>query len=274
MKEIVSAEWLNKNLDNPNLVLLDASMDANTDESQNEKAVVTIPSARKFDLKNVFRDKSNPFPNTVPQPEEFELECQKIGINKDSEIIVFDKRGIYLSPRVWWLFNVMGHKNIAVLDGGLPNWMEEGFPITDQYLEEFESGNFKANFDKDLVIGFQQVKENIKQKDFTIVDARSNGRFNGTESEPRKHLKSGSIENSVNIHFQEVLSNGKFKSKEELNELFMEKLKGEKELVFSCGSGITACIIMLAAQIGYGESKKIYDGSWTEWAEKNKLTTS
>ena len=268
MKEIVSADWLKKNLNNPNLVLLDASMDANTDN------IVTIPSSRKFDLKNVFKDKSSPFPNTVPKPEEFELECQKIGINQDSEIIVFDKRGIYLSPRVWWLFNVMGHKNIAVLDGGLPNWIDEGFPTSDQYLEALETGNFKANFDKDLVIGFQQVKDNISSNNFVVVDARSKGRFNGTESEPRKHLKSGSIENSVNIHFQEVLSNGKFKSKEELNELFTEKLEGEKELVFSCGSGITACIIMLAGQIGYGDSKKIYDGSWTEWAEKNDLTIS
>ena len=113
--------------------------------------------------------------------------------------------------------------------------------------------------------------ENTIKKNFTIIDARSESRFNGTGNEPRKHLKSGRIENSINIPFQEVLRDGKYKSKRELTHLFDKKCNKEKDFVFSCGSGLTARIVMLASHIVYGKSLKLYDGSWTEWAERNNL---
>ena len=272
MKEIVSSEWLNQNLSNPNLVILDASLEKNASGKEFKKFGRTIPSARKFDLKKVFLDKESPFPNTVPTPKEFEAEARKLGINKNSEIVVFDANGIYSSPRVWWLFHVMGHNQISVLDGGLPDWINGGFPTEETHMESFETGDFEVNFNETLVTNFKQITDNIREQSFLVVDARSEARFSGTGEEPRKHLKSGKIENSVNIPFQEVLVDGKFKSEKELKEIFERECKGEKELVFSCGSGLTACIIMLAGQVSYTDSKKVYDGSWTEWAERNKLT--
>ncbi|MEY8848775.1 sulfurtransferase [Psychroserpens sp. XS_ASV72] len=271
MKDIVSTKWLNQNLDHPNLIILDASIASNASGKVFEKSESTIPNARRFDLKNVFSDTSSVFPNTIPNPHIFERECQKLGINQDSEIVVFDANGMYSSPRAWWLFHVMGHENIAVLDGGLPKWIQNGFRTEQSHLTKFETGNFKANFNKDLLISFEQVSQNIIKKDFLIVDARSKGRFNGTEQEPRKHLKSGHIPNSVNIPHQDVLSDGMFKSKDELKVLFKHKCHGEKKLVFSCGSGLTACIVLLACRIGYTNTSKLYDGSWTEWAERNDL---
>lgn len=271
MRNIVSAQWLKENLISPDLVILDASIELSAGGKRMEKSDLTIPGARYFDLKNVFLDNASPLPNTLPKPEVFELECRKLGINHDSKIVVYDNRGIYSSPRAWWLFKVMGHNEVAVLDGGLPNWIENEFRTANTYHKKFQTGDFKANFDKRLVIDFEQVKNNIIDKKFVILDARSKGRFNGTEKEPREHLKSGKIPESVNFHYMEVLANGKFKPKTELNKLFMDKIMGEKELVFSCGSGITACILMLACQIGYGDSKKLYDGSWTEWADLNNL---
>jgi thiosulfate/3-mercaptopyruvate sulfurtransferase len=236
-----------------------------------EKFDRTIPNARRFDLKNVFLDKRSPYPNTIPNPEKFELECKKLGINQNSEIVVFDNNGIYSSPRVWWLFKIMGHQKISVLDGGLPDWIEKKFQTEKEYFQTFETGDFEAQFDTTLVVDFERVSKNTIDKKFTIVDARSESRFNGIGKEPRKHLKSGKIENSVNIPYQEVLRNGKYKPESELNKLFEKKCNDEKELVFSCGSGMTACIVMLACQIGYGNSLKVYDGSWTEWAERNNL---
>ncbi len=273
MKTIISAEWLSQNLGNPNLVILDASIEASADGKKFKKSDVTIPNTRRFDLKHVFLDKTSPFPNTVPKSKEFELESRKLGINRDSEIVVYDTNGVYSSPRAWWLFKSMGHHNIAVLDGGLPNWVQKGFKTSIGHLTDFKPGNFRAHYDERLNIAFEQVKENLNLKEFLIVDARAEGRFNGTAQEPRKYLKSGSILNSVNIEHKEVVRNGKFKSKEELNKLFENKCNGEQELVFSCGSGLTACIVMLANQIGYGNSLKLYDGSWTEWAELNNLKT-
>lgn len=268
---LVSAEWLYQHLDNPNLIILDASMATNASGKAFETYPCTIPNARRFDLKNVFSDTTSPLPNTVPQPQAFEHECQKLGINQDSQIVVFDTHGIYSSPRAWWLFYVMGHKNIAVLDGGLPSWLQKGFCTASTHAHTCQQGNFTANYQDNLVISFQQVQKNISQNTFLVVDARSEGRFHGTENEPRKHLKSGSIPGSVNIPFQMVLNQGKYKSKDELNALFANRCKGNKALVFSCGSGMTACIIMLACHISYTHSPKIYDGSWVEWASRNDL---
>lgn len=271
MKATVSAEWLHQNLSNPDLVILDASLETNASGKAFEKFDQTIPSARKFDLKKVFSDKESSFPNTVPKPSDFEVGSRKLGINQNSEIIVFDINGVYSSPRAWWLFKIMGHEKVSVLDGGLPNWIEKGFPTEKNHVEPSETGDFKVNFDKSMVVDFEAISKNIAENNFLVVDARSEARFNGTGKEPRKGLQSGKIQNSVNIPFQDVLQDGKFKSATELVELFEEKCKGEKELVFSCGSGLTACIIMMANQIGYGDSQRIFDGSWTEWAERNNL---
>ncbi|MBO6606686.1 sulfurtransferase [Psychroserpens sp.] len=274
MKELVTSKWLKQNLNNPNLIILDASLKQSVNTTNIQQFEGTIPNARFFDLKNVYLDKESPFPNTIPKPEHFELECRKLGINNDSEIVVFDSRGIYSSPRAWWLFKVMGHQNIAVLNGGLPDWISNTYPVVENHFSQFEEGNFYVAFNQSLVVDFNQVSKNTIAKEFTIVDARSEGRFNGTEKEPRAHLKNGSIENSVNIPYQQVLKNGRYKSKIELKAIFENKCTNENDLVFSCGSGITACIVMLACHIGYSNSLKVYDGSWTEWAERNDLKFS
>jgi len=271
LRDIVSTKWLNQNLSNPNLIILDASVKTNANGKEFGKFDRTIPNARLFDLKNTFLDKTSPFPNTIPKLENFQLESRKLGISQDSEIVVFDNNGIYSSPRVWWLFNVMGHQKISVLDGGLPNWIENGFRTEKEHVKPHKMGDFKVKFNETLLVDFEQMANNLTENNFLVVDARSENRFNGTAKEPRKHLRSGKIKNSINIPFQKVLQNGIYKSKKELKQLFEEKCKGEKELVFSCGSGMTASIVMLAGQISYGSNKKIYDGSWTEWAEKNNL---
>lgn len=265
MQTIVSATWLHQHIEKSNLIILDASMAFHG---------LAIPQARLFDLDHAFADTSSPFPNTVPKPEQFEMECQKLGIDQDSQIVVYDNKGIYTSPRVWWLFQIMGHKNIAVLDGGLPAWIENGFETVSEHFKPTKKGNYKSEYQKDMVITFDQIKANIDQQKFVVVDARSAGRFNGTAPEPRKHLKSGSIPNSVNLPFEDVLDSGKFKSEDEIKKLFQSIVKDHQELVFSCGSGITASIILLASVIGYKNSLKLYDGSWTEWAELNQLTTN
>lgn len=273
MKALVSKSWLNENLSNPKLIILDASISKNAAKKVFESSNIMIPRARRFDLKNVFLDTTSPFPNTVPNPEYFQHQCQKLGINKNSEIVVYDNAGIYTSPRVWWLFNIMGHDNISVLNGGLPDWVANGFATVKAYETTFKHGNFKVNFNAEAVILYEQMIRNCKTQDFLTIDARSKGRFNGTEKEPRTELQSGHIPNSINIHYQDVLEEGKFKSKTTLKALFDKKYKGNKPLVFSCGSGITACIVLLASNLAYSKNLKVYDGSWTEWAIINELFT-
>tara|TARA_Y100000589_G_C27104173_1_gene609349 strand:- start:28 stop:852 length:825 start_codon:yes stop_codon:yes gene_type:complete len=271
MNEVVSVDWLDEHIKDENLILLDASFPKAGGNESSELDNISIPGARFFDLKGSFSDTSSSFPNTMPSEEQFERECKKLGINQDSILIVFDNKGIYSSPRIWWMFKIMGHDKVSVLDGGLPEWVKKGFGTCRREIKIYEPGNFKAHFHTKFVKRYEDMLNNIISDTFTVVDARSEGRFNGTEKEPRASLKSGNIPNSVNIPFTEVLENGKFKSASQLKKIFDTKCSGSKDLIFTCGSGLTACIILMASELAYKKSRFVYDGSWTEWAEKQNL---
>lgn len=263
---IVSTQWLHDHLNDTNLIVLDASTQTNISGKTSEYDGKHIPNARYFDLKNHFSDPQATFPNTLPNPKTFETEVRKLGVSNESQIVVYDNLGIYNSPRVWWMFQTMGHKNIAVLDGGLPAWANAGFEIADHLAKPLQPGNFTAQFDENQVKTYAEVLANIDLKNFTVIDARSKGRFDGTAPEPRQGMSSGHIPNSCNLPFEQVLSNGHFKSKEELKSLFSDLQTEDSPLVFSCGSGLTACIILLAAELVLNNQKAVFDGSWTEWA--------
>lgn len=272
-EEIVSVDWLKQNLKNSKLLLLDASPTKTVNGTTSNYHNLCIPNSSVFNIKDNFTDKQSKFPNTIPSAEQFEKACQSLGINANSEIVVYDNLGIYTSPRVWWLFKVMGHQKISVLNGGLPEWIRKGGETIEKAKinKKYEAGNFKSNFQETFLIAYEDIIENIDTKKFLIVDARSEGRFNGTAAEPRKHLKSGSIPNSINIPYKSVLENGKFKSTKEISRIFKTQIPNEQKLVFSCGSGITACIIMLASKIAFTSSNYLYDGSWAEFAELRNL---
>lgn len=260
---IVSSSWLNSNLQDPNLILLDASQPVNTE--------VKIEGTRTFDIKNVFSDTSSDLPNTFPDAKEFEKECQQLGINSSSKIVVYDSKGIFSSPRVWWMFKTMGYQNIAVLDGGLPEWVAQGHETVESKATQSERGNFKPYFNHKMITNCHFVESNIESQQSILIDARSAGRFNGTTPEPRAGLRGGHIPNSINLPYTEVLENGKFKSPTVLKKIFDNLNIKEQPLVFTCGSGITACIILLASEMANIKNEKsVYDGSWTEWAQLHK----
>jgi thiosulfate/3-mercaptopyruvate sulfurtransferase len=261
---IVSSQWLQENLTHPELIVLDATPKNNKAGLHSNFENVQIKSARYFDLENNFSDRDGKFPNTFPTAQQFETECRNLGINGSSFIVVYDALGVYTSPRVWWMFKAMGHENIAVLDGGLPEWIEKGHPTEPKHNKTYELGNFVAQFEIEQVKDFEFVLSNIEKQEALVIDARSSDRFLGIVPEPRKGLRSGTIPNAINIPFESVLENEKFKSKDDLKALFKDKIQ-EKPLVFSCGSGVTACIVLLAAEMVLDHKKAIYDGSWTEW---------
>lgn len=260
---IISTAWLQEHLNNPNLILLEARLGQNQSNPENLNHKFQIKGARLFDIKNDFSDTSNPLPNTFPSEEKFTTECQKLGINTNSTIVVYDNLGIYYSPRVWWMFKAMGYSNVFVLDGGFPEWIREGLPIEKQQLEaSYQKGNFVTQFQPELIKTKEQILENISTKEALLIDARSSDRFHATHEEPRSGLRSGHIPDSINVPFTELQRDGKFKSTEELKEIL--KLN-DQPLIFTCGSGITACIVLLASELISDNPKAIYDGSWTEW---------
>ena len=265
---LVSVSWLKNNLDNPNLIILDATIKKVTSDDKTAVINKIIPGARFFDIKGMFSDKETNVPNMLPSPEVFEQGCQSLGIQHNSQIVIYDQLGIYSSPRVWWMFKAMGFHNVAVLDGGLPAWIDANYPLEDlnSYTDiPYEKGNFKAAFKPNHVVSQEDVYAIMHNPDVLILDARSHGRFIGTEPEPRQDLKSGHIPGSISLPYTEVLVNGKMKSVEELKSIFTALDIGNKKLIFSCGSGITACIILLAAEISGYSNLSVYDGSWSEW---------
>ena len=267
MNNLVSTPWLLDHLGDPDLIILDASM-AVVPDYENQ----IILGAQKVDIKKDFSDQTSEFPNTFPTAKQFEEAARSLGINNDSRIVVYDNKGVYSSARVWWMFRTAGHDAIAVLDGGLPDWVQNDFPTATTYAEPAEQGNIEIQLQASNIKLFQEVEANSKSPDFLVVDARSKGRFEGTAPEPRSGLQSGCIPHSVNLPFTAVLKEGKFKKPEELAQLFQQINPENKELVFSCGSGITACIILFARELVKEKGLFVYDGSWTEWAEKQGLT--
>ena len=267
---IVSVDWLHDNLSADNLIVLDATIQKVGVKTDNKKEKQQIKDAVFFDLKSVFLDVEAEYPNTIPSEKYFETEAQRLGINNDSCIVVYDDLGVYSSPRVWWLFKVFGFENVAVLNGGLPTWKDAGYTVESKKEREFLIGNFKANLNKGKISVTEEVlKASLDNK--VILDARSKGRFYATEPEPRKDLRGGHIPNSKSLPYAELQLNGKMKSKEELQKIFSEVNPSKEGMILSCGSGITACILALGAEEVGKTNYSVYDGSWTEWASRLEL---
>ncbi len=261
---LVSVDWLNQNLEASNLIILDASMKKATDTDA-DSTTIQIPNALFFDIKNVFSNTSDVFPNAVPSEEQFTLEAQKLGLNKNSVIVVYDDKGIYSSVRVWWLFKAFGHNNIAVLDGGLPEWIKANYKTEPIEQYKREPGNFIAYYNPEYFKFFDDIQHSINNKNDVILDARSIDRFNGFAEEPREGLRSGHIPSSKSLPYSNLLDGNKLKDKEDLKSIFDNFNVSDKNLVFSCGSGITACILALGADIAGYKNLSVYDGSWTEY---------
>lgn len=270
---LVSVDWLEKHLNDENLIILDATLPKVTwktsEDLENEKS--QIKGARFFDIKKVFSKADATFPNTILSSKEFEVKAQNLGINSNSCIIVYDDLGIYSSPRVWWLFQLMGFNNIAVLNGGFPEWNSKKYPIEKPQKNQFLKGNFKSNFLSIKVKLLNEILDSLDDKSKIIADARSKGRFLGTTPEPRVGVKSGRIPNSVNIPYTEIIENGKMISNENLKSVFDNVNPNQKDFIFSCGTGITASVLALGAELIGCKNYSVYDGSWTEWGSINDL---
>ena len=271
IKPLVSVEWLNANLENENLIILDATMSKVTEIKKVSEEKAQIKGAVFFDIKKVFSDVNAAFPNTVLSAEMFQEKAQELGINNDHCIVIYDDLGIYSSPRVWWMFQLMGFKNIAVLDGGYPAWKSKEYPTEKPQRHQLKKGTFTASYQPEKIKYTQHVLSAIENETILIADARSKGRFYTTEPEPRSEVRGGHIPNSVSFPFSSIIENGKLKSAEDLKKIFHQINPQKKELIFSCGTGITAAVLALAAEVSGIKKHSVYDGSWTEWGSTNGL---
>ena len=270
---LVSTDWLGERLNAPDIRILDASMYLPTDgrNARELYAQAHIPGARFFDIDDVSDDHS-PLPHMLPPVEKFVSRVRKMGIGDGHRIVVYDQQGIYSAARVWWMFRLFGHEDVAVLDGGLPKWQAEGRPVDDIDPDPRER-HFTGRRNSSMVRDVTQMARAVKLRDEQIVDARAAGRFRGEEIEPRKGLRSGHIPGSVNVPFKTLLNDDQtMKSPEETREIFEAAgVDLTKPVATTCGSGVTACVLTLALhRLGHTRNA-VYDGSWVEWGAYDDL---
>ena len=257
----------------PNIKILDATFflpDSGLDAEEEYKKK-HIPNSVFFDI-NKIADPKNPLPHMIPSKELFSLMMQNLGLNNQDEIIIYDNSPLLSSARAWFLFRYFGHEKIFILNGGLKNWEKSGGEITNKKTL-ISTGNFQSKTEKkDLVVGLNEMISFSKNNSKLILDARSYKRFTGEAKEPRPGLLSGHIPNSKTLPSSElVTSDGFLKSIKELDKIFSNNdINKSEQLLATCGSGVSACVITVALHCLGKKDVPIYDGSWTEWASSGQ----
>ncbi|MCG7572909.1 3-mercaptopyruvate sulfurtransferase [Phaeobacter sp. CNT1-3] len=266
-KTLVSTEWLAAHLKDPDLRILDASwyMPAEARDGQAEFDKAHIPGARFFDIDDVSDNRSD-LPHMAPPVEKFMSRLRAMGVGDGHQVVVYDGAGIFSAARVWWLFKLMGQDNVAVLDGGLPKWQAEGRPV-DDLPPVIRDRHMTVRRRPEMVKDVTQVSSAAKLGDYVIVDARAPERFRGDVPEPREGLRAGHIPGSRNVFFKSLLNGDQtMKSPAEITAIFTAAgVDLSKPVITSCGSGVTAAVLILALEATGKTDHSLYDGSWTEW---------
>jgi thiosulfate/3-mercaptopyruvate sulfurtransferase len=271
---LTETEDLAAELDAPDIVIIDASwhMPDEKRDAHAEYLEEHIPGAIFFDIDEIADTKSK-LPHMLPPPEKFSSRMRSMGIGDGARIVVYDSKGMFSAPRVWWTFRVMGHDDVTVLNGGLPKWKREGLPLESGEPRLRSTRHFTSRRNADLVRDVSDIKALLRDHSAEIVDARSADRFEGRAPEPRAGLRSGHIPGAHNVPYGKLLNqDGTLKSSAELEAAFAEAgVDLTKPVVTSCGSGITASLLALAlANIGHRRTA-VYDGSWAEWGADQTL---
>jgi thiosulfate/3-mercaptopyruvate sulfurtransferase len=264
---LVSTAWLAAHLKDPDLRILDATwfLPGTERDARAEYESVHIPGARFFDIDEI-SDHRSELPHMVPTTEKFMSRLRAMGVGDGHQVVVYDAHGLFSAARVWWLFRLMGQRNIAVLDGGLPKWLAEGRP-TDDLPPIPRDRHMTVRRQNQMVKDVTQVAAASKLGDHTILDARSAARFAGEAPEPREGLRRGHIPGSRNVPYTELLNaDGTMKDVAGLRAVFdAAGADLSKPVITTCGSGTTAAIINLALERIGVTDHALYDGSWTEW---------
>jgi thiosulfate/3-mercaptopyruvate sulfurtransferase len=265
---IVSCAWLAERLEAPDIRIIDATWFLPND-GRDAKALYTarrIPGAIFFDIDEI-ADKGTNLPHMLPSPEKFASRMKQAGIGDGCRVVVYDSQGLFSAARVWWTFRVMGHEDVAVLDGGFPAWERGGYPIETGAPIARTPRHFTARFRADLVRDLSDMRRAVAGGGGSILDARPAPRFRGEAPEPRAGLRSGHMPGAHSVPSSALVdANGALRSVEELKQIFKDAgAETAQPAICTCGSGVTAAIIALAlARLGRWDAS-IYDGAWAEW---------
>ena len=268
---LVETDWLEKNLDSVKIIDCSWHMPQENRDGYEEYKKKHIPNSIFFDLDKNSKNDTD-LPHMLVSSNKWEEIISEMGINNDDHILIYDNSDVISACRCWYNFIYFGHQPelVKVLNGGFKKWIDEN-KITDNIIPKITRTKYKAKEIQNLVKNKKEINDNIINKQFDVVDARNIERFNGVVKEPREGLRSGNIKNSNCIPFIQLINTNKtFKTKKEIVAIFNESLKDIRAnaVVFTCGSGVTACVLALAySLINDKYLPKIYDGSWAEYGK-------
>ncbi len=272
-KTLVSTDWLAAHLKDPDLRVIDGSwyLPAEGRNPRAEYDSAHIPAARFFDIDEIADGRSE-MPHMAPPVEKFMSRMRAMGVGDGHQVVVYDGAGLMSAARVWWTFKLMGHADVAVLDGGFPKWQAEGREVEDM-PPIVKDRHMSVRFQNQLVRDVTQVSRASKLGSPQILDARAAARFRGDAPEPREGLRAGHIPGSRSLPFVDLLEADKtLRSPEDLRKVF--KAAGidlSQPVITTCGSGITAAVLALGLARAGHDDWSLYDGSWTEWGQFDTL---
>jgi thiosulfate/3-mercaptopyruvate sulfurtransferase len=265
---LVGTEWLAAHLDDPHVRVVDSSfkLPGITPTAREDYDRGHIPGTVFFDIDDIAEPGAS-LPHMVPSPELFARKMEGLGIGDDDRVIVYDSAGLSSAGRAWWMLRLFGHRNVALLDGGLPQWKADGRPL-ETAVPNPPLRRFTARFDPALVRDKHALLDNLATRREQVVDARAAGRFAGVAEETRPGLRRGHSPGSRNLPYDRVTDpqTHRLRDAEALSELFRDaSVALDRPIVTSCGSGVTACALAFALHLIGHPGAAVYDGSWSEW---------
>jgi thiosulfate/3-mercaptopyruvate sulfurtransferase len=268
LPDLVPTDALARILDAKDLVVLDATyfLPNTGKHGREEYEHGHIPGAIFFDIDEI-SDKSSPLPQMLPPAAQFSAAAGELGIGDATQVVVYDAQGLASAPRVWWMFRMFGHARVSVLDGGLPKWRREGRPLATA-VPVPDRRRFTARTPVAQVRSRDEVEAATRSTGQSIIDARSAGRFAGTDPEPRPGLRGGHIPTSVNLPSSKLIdpNEGTLLPQEDLRKVFLTAgIDPSRPAICTCGSGVSACVIAFALHRLGNANVAVYDGSWSEW---------
>jgi thiosulfate/3-mercaptopyruvate sulfurtransferase len=269
---VVSTDWLAARLSRPRLRVVDGSwyLPGSGRDAASEYVSGHIPGAIFFDL-DAHSDRSSSLPHMLPTAEVFASAMSSLGLDDADDLVIYDGSGANLSAaRVWWTFRVFGHHRVAVLDGGMGKWRSENRPL-EQGVVTLQPGRFTARLKRSAVRDLRSMKGNVAHQQEQVVDLRPAGRFTGIEPEPRPGLRSGHVPGSRNLPYTELVGpDGTILPENELRRrLAAAGIDLSQPIVATCGSGTSACALILSLELLGHRDAALYDGAWTEWGGRS-----